>query len=222
MIIGIVGFRFTGKDAVADTLVKYGAQRLGFADALKRTTMEVFDFDPEQMWGSRKEEIDRRYPRELHDWKNNKCQCCNLSYDEWNKYGGQCYLTGRYALQIMGTEGARQCWSNIWVKKALDYARLIEQGHRYNQRCGIESGPDKAPTTAVFIDCRFLNEIQGVLGAGGHIYRVRRPGYEKPAYEHQSETEQLLIPDDKLHGVIYNDGTLEDLENKVLQLVRNG
>jgi hypothetical protein len=246
-MIGILGFAQAGKDTVANIIVKHGAQKLGFADELKRMVMQLFDFSPDQMWGTieQKETPDYRYPRE-HTWDiprpikghyHRKCLCCGKAVpldeegDMPTKGLGKCYLTPRYALKIVGTEGARHCWSDIWVKKAIEIAQRIEYGFRYDVRLGWviqarleEQGVDryvasKGPPLAVFVDCRFINEVEGILKAGGRVYRIKRAGYDKPMFDHPSETEQLQIPDGKLSGVIENDGTLEDLEHKVCKVL---
>jgi len=239
MIVGILGFAQTGKDTVANLLTEYGHQKIGFADYLKRVVMDLFEFEPHQMWGTveQKEAPDLRYPRE-HTWAEKpvyskkdygyrrQCLCCGI-FSSLDALGvrlleklPQCYLTPRYAMKLVGTEGARHCWNDIWVKRALDYAHRIERGCQYNQQCGIESeiGCTSAHN-AVFIDCRFVNEVEGILKAGGKVYRVKRAGYDKPMFDHASETEQLRIPDDRLAGVILNDGTLDDLKSKVLRLL---
>jgi hypothetical protein len=234
-MIGILGFAGTGKDTVAELLGYHGYQRMAFADPLKRVVMELFDFTYEQMWGTlaQKEAPDPRYPR-LHDWiyslqDEGYCACCGE-----RNVDTQCYLNGRYALKIIGTEGARRCWDDVWVSRTIKDARLIEGGdHIYSKVEGVtkvsvlptpaRSDQQPLPPTAktvVFTDCRFKNEVKGILDAGGKVYRIRRPGYEEPAFHHASETEQLEIPDASLNGVIYNDGTIDDLERKVLELVK--
>lgn len=228
MIVGILGFAGVGKDAVTDVIVKQGAQKLAFADSLKRMVRDLFGFSDEQMWGPMtvKETPDRRYPRETHVWIKNggtevekNCLCCGTPWENFGAPKTKCYLTPRYALQIMGTEGGRHCYSNIWVENGLNDAKAIEAGYHYDRGLGIiEEGP--YPKTAVFTDTRFINEVEAIQRVGGKVFRVKRPGFEKPRFNHASETEQLSIPDDKLQGVINNDGTLEDLEKKVLELIK--
>lgn len=227
MIIGILGLAGAGKDAVTDIIVKQGAQKLAFADSLKRMVRNLFGFSDEQMWGPMtiKETVDTRYPRKNHAWAKgilkltDKCECCGVTWDQAIRLGPQCYLTPRYALQIMGTEGGRHCYSNIWVENGLNDAKAIEAGYHYDRGLGIiEEGP--YPTTAVFTDARFINEVEAIQHVGGKVFRVKRPGFDKPRFNHPSETEQMTIPDDRLQGVIHNDGTLEDLERKVIELLQ--
>lgn len=226
MIVGILGFAQAGKDTVSDLLAYHGFGRVAFADRVKRMTMEVFDFSVEQMWGTiaQKEAPDRRYPRD-HTWDRRKmvgrstCLCCGAHDGDPDR--DPCFLNPRYAMKIMGTEGARHCWSDIWVKRALEDATSAMSGWHYDRVLGIGSKQcDKAPAGIIMTDCRFKNEIDGITAAGGRVYRIKRPGYDKPMFDHPSETEQLQIPDDRLAGVIHNDGTLDDLKTKVLSLLR--
>lgn len=233
MIIGILGFRGAGKDSIINCLPPERFQRIAFADPLKRLCQKLFNFTDEQLWGSQtaKETGDIRYPRE-HTWKRQsetfgRCACCSAGkLDE--DLPPICYLTPRYALQIMGTECGRHCYADIWVELALkDAERVRHRGFTYTRQYGAEPrdstvGPTgwepKPAKHVIFTDNRFLNETQAIQRVGGLVYRVKRLGLDAPPFNHGSETEQLQIPDDRLSGVIMNDGTLEDLKVKVLAL----
>ena len=252
MIIGIVGFAQTGKDLIANILSDtIKAQRIAFADPVKRVVRDIFEFSEEQLWGTQtqKESPDLRYPRSSHDWDperyysqkdygfRRKCLCCGLVASHDDVTGGmvaKCYLTPRYAMKKVGTEGARASWDPIWVKKALDDAGRVQEGYTYTKQWGVEPpiklptyvlrvggeeaeipAPDRPERHVVFPDTRFIDEVEGILDNGGRVYRVKRTGYDRPAFNHPSETEQLQIPDARLHGVIYNDSTPEDLEIKL-------
>ncbi|ATZ80931.1 monophosphate kinase [Bodo saltans virus] len=68
-IIGITGRKFTGKDTLGNYLVDtYGYTRLAYADALKDAVKAIFDFDDEQLYGNKKEDIDEYWgitPRQV-------------------------------------------------------------------------------------------------------------------------------------------------------------
>jgi hypothetical protein len=58
-IIGITGQKFSGKDTLGSHFVKnYNYEQIAYADALKDAVKCIFDFDDEQLYGSKKEEID--------------------------------------------------------------------------------------------------------------------------------------------------------------------
>jgi hypothetical protein len=224
-IIGILGFAHSGKDTISDILNEgRGYQRIAFADPLKRMCMQLFKFSIEQLWGKLKEVPDTRYPRE-HTWVGlfpgaSRCACCGIHNEQGDK---QCFLTPRYALQIMGTEGGLHCYRKIWTDITLADAVQItqESGIEYHKEEGtVDSGyHEGCPKRSVVItDVRFILETEEILKRGGQVYRIKRKGYEEPAYNHPSETEQLQILDDRLNGVILNNGGLEDLKDKVLAL----
>ena len=58
-IIGITGKKFSGKDTLGNYLIKkHNYKRFAFADALKEACRAIFNFDDEQLYGNKKEEID--------------------------------------------------------------------------------------------------------------------------------------------------------------------
>ena len=107
--------------------------------------------------------------------------------------------TPRFAMQKLGTEFGRECLgSSIWVnvtKRMIE--RLLKEGKR-----------------VVVDDIRFQNEIDVIGELGGETYRISREQmeFEKPL--HASESQDLLG-----YKLIKNNGTLEDLETAILELV---
>lgn len=58
-LIGICGKKHHGKDTVGDFLAKeYGYTKISFADKLKEVCKVLFNFTDEQLYGSKKEDID--------------------------------------------------------------------------------------------------------------------------------------------------------------------
>lgn len=103
-IIGITGRKYNGKDTLGKLFVdEYGFKQLAYADPLKDVCKIIFGFTDEQLYGSKKEELD-------NFWK----------------------ITPRTALQFVGTNLFREqsikllpyIDKNIWVevmkKKILD------------------------------------------------------------------------------------------------------
>lgn len=65
-IITVSGKAGSGKDEVADTLVKeYGFVKIALADPIKRIALDIYDFSIQQLWGpsQRRNEEDKRYCR---------------------------------------------------------------------------------------------------------------------------------------------------------------
>lgn len=63
-------------------------------------------------------------------------------------------------------------------------------------------------------DCRFPNEAEFVKKQKGQVWRIERPGYTA-VNGHQSET---ALDDWSFDETIVNDGSLQDLERKVIDL----
>lgn len=97
----------------------------------------------------------------------------------------------RRLLQRLGTEAGRGILGeNIWVDTAFGRVKTDR---------------------VVFTDVRFPNEAEGIKSRGGVVVRIDRPGVG-PRHQHPSETSLVNYPFD--HH-IENDGTLEDLHQKV-------
>lgn len=235
-LLGISGIAGSGKDTFAKFLGPLGASNVALADPLKRIAKDVYDFTDEQLWGPSEErnKLDPRYPRE-HTWATSTCSCCGAvrfksAYEEIPP----CFLTPRYCLQLLGTDFGRHCYGNTWVDKCLRTAKtlLADRRARYSFKTGIyerletkdwiyEKATDDNRVKLVTVsDVRFKNEIEAIQKAGGKVVRVRRPGAGLgwAAGLHPSEAEQLAIPDSAFDFVVENDGTLEELQTKALQV----
>lgn len=105
----------------------------------------------------------------------------------------------RRLLQHIGTEMGRNIFGeSIWIDLVM---RQIE--------------PDK---NYVITDVRFQNEVDAIHLAGGEVWRIIRPFYENNVgTRHISESGIGSLNTDK---VIINNGTIEDLENKVYEIYR--
>jgi hypothetical protein len=94
-IIGICGKAGSGKSSVGRHLIeKYGAQRVSFAEPLKRMAMDIWGFSEEQVFGEAdvKETIDPR----------------------WD-------ITPRQAMQKLGAAARDHMGDDIWIMTAIDH-----------------------------------------------------------------------------------------------------
>lgn len=114
----------------------------------------------------------------------------------------------RQMMQELGTDYARKFRPNIWVdktKSAIDIARKQEVR-------GV-----------VIPDVRFVNEAEMLHQQGAILIQIVRPNCTdhetSKANTHTSETEHNEIPKEWISHVVQNDGTLEDLNQKVHQLL---
>ena len=91
MIIGLGYRKHSGKDTVADELVRSnGFYKTSWADPLKRAVMEAFGWDERHVYGDLKEVVDPR----------------------WN-------MTPREALQHVGTDLFRNWIPDFWVRRTM-------------------------------------------------------------------------------------------------------
>ena len=130
-------------------------------------------------------------------------------------------LTPRKLLQLLGTEAGRQIiHPNIWVNALFaDWkSGYVEQG------AGWIETEDDYPNW-IITDVRFPNEAKAIKDKGGILIRVNRTYYTEdkkyiigydPFETHPSET--ALDDYDGFDYVIENDGTVQDLIDKVRAL----
>ena len=121
----------------------------------------------------------------------------------WN---GEKDAYGRSLLQKVGTDIVREQRPNYWVDFVKDMLSMFPNEWDF----------------VLIPDSRFPNEIDGLKQSGFNVIhlRVRRENFESPLtteqQNHPSETAlDHVVPD----FLIVNDGTLDDLYNKVCNLV---
>ena len=120
-------------------------------------------------------------------------------------------LTPRLLLQLIGTECGRNIiHPDVWVNSLMvDYKPIDRRTWQ---------DPDDSNITIpkwLITDIRFPNEVKAIRNREGIIIRIERPGTEKS--DHYSET---ALDDYKdWDEVIVNDGTMDDLLEKVKLIV---
>ena len=143
MIIGFLGRKRTGKDTAANLLIKkYGFIKYGFGDPVKDVARAMFCFDDEQLYGSKKEDVD----------------------PEWN-------VTPRKVLQVIGTEFSQYSiykslpeleekvpMRNFWVNRFKKW---------YKEEIKINIGMN-----VVINDIRFQHEINAIKELNGHVIKI--------------------------------------------------
>lgn len=197
--IGFCGFKGSGKDTAADYLVsRFGYTKVSFADPLKKACESIFSFPADWLWGasSLRETPDERYlfsgldpvdGSELHRVAIDASRFWQRESD--GEFFPQ-FVTPRLALQTMGTEWGRRLTPNIWVSACLNHIRQSDEPHH------------------VISDVRFVNELSGVLSAGGTVIRLMRGAR---ASNHPSELELERIPLNEFSYVINNNSTKQHL-----------
>lgn len=196
-IIGLVGLIGSGKGTVGDMLVSRGYVNESFAASLKDATASIFNWDRALLEGDT--QASRAWREQTDSW--------------WSERLGIPDATPRLILQLMGTEVMRNHFhQDIWILSME--ARLRDASH-----------------DIVVTDARFPNEIAMIRRLGGTVVRVMRgadpewfslavsdPDSMPHVYPHVHASEYSwarCVPD----YLITNDGTLEDLEQTVRDLL---
>lgn len=218
IIVGVMGNAGSGKDTLADYLVKnHGFVKMSLADEMKRICKRVYDFTDEQLWGpsEKRNTMDLRYDRAISE--------INYEYP-------LSYLTPRMALQVLGTEWGRRCYLNTWVNFTLrDASRLLMDDRLfYTQQEGLQRltvAPYVAPAVrgVVIPDCRFKNEIEAVHQFKGFVIRIKRDVKELTSgvFLHASEEEQKTIPDSAVDYVVTNNSSYEAFYTNIDSIMAN-
>jgi hypothetical protein len=140
-------------------------------------------------------------------------------------------MTYREFLQKLGTEAMRNgLHEDVWVNALFaDYkAKWVPTGDSVAEE---DVSLEKEYPNWIITDMRFPNELESVVERQGITIRVVRPVESYPenpnfngdmqiavkmAHSHPSET---ALDDAKFHYEIINDGTIEDLVEKVKQIL---
>jgi hypothetical protein len=147
LLIGLTGFARTGKDSLAQELVKgYGFQRKGFADNLRSILYALNPRLPDPNWGEVGDNFGSNGVVRIKDY---------VDRFGWEKSKEVSEI--RQLLQRLGTDGGREYLGvNVWVDSLINGA--------HNARLVVP-------------DVRFPNEYQAIKERGGIVIRIIRDGY---------------------------------------------
>lgn len=128
-------------------------------------------------------------------------------YFGWNGIKDE---NGRQILQRVGTNLIRYRNPYFWVNSVKDLIEVLVFEFKY----------------FVIADCRFVNEIEVFKNKYGNekaiTIRVIRPSFDSGLTEEQKNHESETALDNYVFDyIIYNDGTLDDLEIKVDNFINN-
>lgn len=211
-IIGLVGAYKSGKDTVGQYIVdNYNGTRYAFADKLKKVCSDVFGIPLENFYNQDLKDTFTTIPAlqcdkcrsfntevcdDVDGLKYARCLRCNSS---GNRGKWSTFWTYRNILQYIGTEGFRTVSPMTWVN--------------FVERAIIAASAQDADAVAVITDVRFREEADMVWKHGGEVWRIIRPGFGTDI-SHQSEQIETSIPMHLVQGVIYNNGTLDQLKTR--------
>ena len=194
MVIGICGLISSGKDTIADYLIKnHNFHKISFADKLKDSVSAMFSWD-----------------RELLDGKTNESRAWREEVDAyWTSETGRT-ITPRLVLQEFGTECMRNgFYDGIWV--SLTKKKIIENPHMNFV----------LPDTRFPNEAKMLYEIGGEVW---RVKRGQDPAWfseyqelgVEPTDVHPSEWAWAQT---KFKHIINNDGTIPELKDQVRDLL---
>ena len=150
------------------------------------------------------------------------------------------FLSPREVLQ-MHCEQFNEFHINTWIRKGLDVQaklrEVMEENEvwalqwKYTKEKGLvpnngtisEQGwkSKNVPLVTCSADFRHIHEYrmareyhENQLGTVV-LVRIKRPGIVKPPFNHRSETEQTMVRDEAFDFVVQNDGSLQDLKNRM-------
>ena len=200
MIIGICGLIGCGKGSVGDILVEKGYTKVSFADKLKDGVATIFGYNRAMLEGD---------TDESRSWREQT--------DEfWSKETGRT-ITPRIILQEFGTDCMRNgYYDGVWVS-------LLKQQILDN------------PGNYVIPDVRFRNEQDMIRELGGEIWRVQRGdvpewygcamldnttgGNLMESYDVHVSEYKWIDMNNKFNTTIYNNSTIENLKERVVDLI---
>lgn len=210
-IIGINGFKRTGKGETAAALERiapFSVQTLGFADKVKVFAALCLGFSRDRS----DEELIALMDEAKEQWIIDITD--QITPDNINAVRPQGPfhdLTGREYLQHVGTRARQMFGDDFWVDQVLprpvigrphDIAPVVNDNNVGFRYPGVD--------LVAFSDLRFENEAERVLALGGEVWEIVRPGTESDGHD----SEQVL-PRELVTVTIVNDGTLDELEEKV-------
>lgn len=204
MIIAISGKARSGKDTVANVLIKnFGFKRIAFADKLKDICSDVFDlpvsmFHRDEFKDRAFEEpiiIDVGHVKNLVTRLEEYTSINNEAYEALLSHGcGKMLLSPREILQFVGTDLCRNCVKDsIWLDIFNSILKNID-GH------------------VICTDARFQNERELIKSFGGMNILVVRPNL-KSSDSHSSENN--LGTESDYDAVVMNDDTKDKLEHDI-------
>jgi len=193
-IIAICGAKRSGKDVLADYLVKkYNYERLAFADPLKLTVKNLFNFDDDQLGIGEDKGTDKK----------------DIIDERWG-------ITPRAALQFFGTEIMQEKIQELLPNIKRNFFANTLKNHIEN----AEEGKKFVISDLRFIhEYDMLANLSNIAHKDKMIVRVIRPSKNRIREQepHISEVEYTNIPYDI---IMINNGSIDEYINRFEKLIR--
>lgn len=195
-----------GKDAIYEACkTNYNWTKVAFANKLKHTVADLYNFSNEQMFGSLRNDMDKRYPNLIDQEFLNPLETSepfkrNTDYLP--------FLTPRRVLQIFGQQ-QRSLFPDIWASYlfASEIPKLAATG----------------VSRFVVTDLRFQNEIVVANRFQTEDFKVVKVRINRPGVKAKSGSNDISEMDLDAYSdwdyVIENTGSLQDLKAKGLKML---
>lgn len=206
MIIALSGVKFSGKDTVAEGLIRsHGFKRIGLADNLKDICAEVFEVERSHMDIPELKEVPLVNPREItvtridHLLGTIARDGFEFDYEKTFKevcknFQGKNLTSIRDILQTVGTDICRTyIKDDIWLTYIHDRIKNTNDN-------------------IIITDARFANERNFLLELGAVLILVKRPGYESGG-SHVSENQ--LGEEEDYDVIINNSSTITAVQSDI-------
>ncbi len=213
-LIGINGFKRSGKDttyliiselqpnvaraAFADKLKIMAARALGYVDSTDEESIALMD-EAKESWLFSVAKLPPTY---------------NSTADIWTAGEVVTKFTGRQYLQWFGGEARKVFGGAFWIDQVLPSTAQYDAEDKSDRYDELLEARYPGVETLCVTDVRYPNEARRVLALGGTVLEVVRPGLESDG--HSSETP---LPRDLVTHTINNDGSLDDLRDRVMDLL---
>lgn len=201
-VLGLAGAARSGKDTVADYLVKrYGFVKFSFSDALYREVQQAFSLPDQSLLRD----------AATKDTPSDRLIALNCLDDDFIKvvaehmpgyYMADVPMSPRQVLQWWGTEYRRAQNPNYWLDKASDFLDAMCYGTIY---------PEHAPQHFVNTSVRFPNEQAWIHSLDGNVWHLRRDGLTGVA-DHVSERPLPVLSSERQ---LFNNDTVDRLYHGV-------
>jgi hypothetical protein len=235
MLIGLIGVRGSGKDTCAEYLVKRGAKRIAFADALYSEVATAF--------GVQIAELQDRSKKEVPQASLALANCRDQNFVEvFRAFSGQDILSKKFLaaprspreiLQVWGTQYRRRSahgWDSYWLDKVRDLIKESPPETFAVIRTGLNESDwavtAESNTVFVVTDVRFRNEAEFIKREGGKLIRINRRVRDQeeaalrekgdPTALHPSATELLDYP---CPSILNEEGKPESLPEGLKRLL---
>jgi len=210
LIICLIGQKRVGKDTVASIINKYDENfvMLALATPIKEIARVMFNFSLKQLYDSEKDEIDSRYGIKPRDF--------------FEQFGTQIMQYDIYKYLPALEEKIPQ--RLFWVRNLINTIDTIKtQNATNNKKCNQNK--------FIITDIRGLHELEEIKKYENNIFCIKiiRPdinitttdnlSQDTQIEQHITQIEPGLIPDTHIDEVIINNGSIDELESKIVKIL---